>query len=386
MIYYGMGFYLFFRSMKKILALLFTVCFGSFAYAETVTVLLPHVKNYACLIEESSPFGSDPNTSSLIRYFNDDVTDYVAKSFDDRIRAYTRKYRKLRQLISETTDEILIAALKNRRVRIKRKRGEVKRCRDQEGVFNIDFGDPIGIPGGGGTGGGGTAPGNVEPCSAVAGSQNILSRIINGDSCFQGNSAVVELELFDPSNNYVGSCSGTVIASRTIITAAHCLEGVTKVNIYTGVSSHVSSKVSAHSSFSNSEKNDVGVVVSSTDILTKKIKVLSSSLFAGETVVIAGFGLDESDNYGSLKAARNTINSFTTGAISITYDGGSEGNTCFGDSGGPLLVQRNGTWFLAGVTSNGVREDCGVGDISNFANLLDTSNRNFINSVVPGAL
>src|SRR5262249_7922899 len=40
------------------------------------------------------------------------------------------------------------------------------------------------------------------------------------------------------------------------------------------------------------------------------------------------------------------------------------GNTCNGDSGGPLFADLNGQTILVGVTSGGMNLDCGLGDSS----------------------
>ena len=53
--------------------------------------------------------------------------------------------------------------------------------------------------------------------------------IVNGADCSTANSPVVLLNLKDSGGQQMGSCSGTVIAPRAILTAAHCLPAAGRV-------------------------------------------------------------------------------------------------------------------------------------------------------------
>ena len=103
------------------------------------------------------------------------------------------------------------------------------------------------------------------------------------------------------------------------------------------------------------------------------------NLNVGENAIIAGYGVDENGNAdaSTLKAGNVIIGDVSSYGISTFYDG-SGANTCFGDSGGPIFVNRNNEWLLAGVTSNGESENCGVGDRSNYANLVDPNVKDWV--------
>ncbi|MCB0337131.1 MAG: trypsin-like serine protease, partial [Bdellovibrionales bacterium] len=98
---------------------------------------------------------------------------------------------------------------------------------------------------------------------------------------------------------------------------------------------------------------------------------------AGETMVISGFGINSNDVDSVFRAGLMALDSFSTVGITAKYNG-TGSNTCSGDSGGPLLMSRDGEWKLVGATSNGLLQKCGPGDTSNFVNLSDPSVKSFI--------
>lgn len=374
---------------------------------------------FACLLVEETISGAEFNYNLLVRFSSKFAIGYRSVRFDNNLR-------KLRSNIASTRSKIVtareegksqkIANLKAKRVRLKARLADIKDCRNNRGQYVNGGNGSSGGSSGGGSGGSGGSDGGVEaltacevateidsrslPLSAAlslreSGEQEVFSRIISGDSCTVGSSAVVKLRIVSTQDDRF-LCSGTVIGDRVILTAAHCLEDVSsnnrieRVDVLVGNSTFSTTNFAYHPSFNSpDEANDIGIVVTNTNLPTNHNSIISSSksLQVGEDLVIAGFGLDENGNNGFLRAGYNTISSFSSKAISLRFaDSNGDTNTCSGDSGGPLFIQRDSTWVLAGVTSNGIRANCGAGDVSNFANLLDSSNRSFINSIVPGLL
>jgi V8-like Glu-specific endopeptidase len=228
-------------------------------------------------------------------------------------------------------------------------------------------------------------------CSVATTQQRAVSsgastRIINGSACSDANSSTVEVLMYGVGNRTLGSCSGTVVSRRLVVSAAHCFSSdVSAVEIVAARRTYRTSTFRVHSGFnqyiSPLEQHDVAVVRVHADLPVQAVPLLSNlpASQIGETGVIAGYGLTETNSVGALKAATVKIQNITNHSITIRYSGtSSHGNTCFGDSGGPLFLRSNGRWYLAGVTSNGIRHDCGAGDISNFTNLTHSGNASFI--------
>ena len=187
-------------------------------------------------------------------------------------------------------------------------------------------------------------------------------------------------------------CTGNVVAPRAVITAAHCLDNPITAFVDVITSSGVFRATSFHFHpgynpfVAPLEDSDVGIVLLGVDLPTQVVNVHSvNDHVAGEPGIIGGYGLDEFGGSNVLRAAPVEIFSFTVPSVTILYDGLSElGNTCSGDSGGPLLIFRGGEWVLSAVTSNGIQADCMPDDVSNFANLTEPDNKSFFNSHVPG--
>lgn len=225
-------------------------------------------------------------------------------------------------------------------------------------------------------------PTGIDACSVVAGVGDFSTRIIGGSQCPIGSSPLVYIEMRDQRGSSTGACTGTVMrragqtSSMIVVFAAHCAEGASSVRIQTPAGVMTSNSVYSFPGWGAGgvlENGDVAVAVFSQAIPTHSISLLrTNNLRVGESAVIGGYGVDENGNASSsrLKAGTVTIADVTTGGISIYYRG-QGANTCFGDSGGPILVFRNGEWLLAGTTSNGTSNTCGVGDRSNFANITN---------------
>jgi hypothetical protein len=113
----------------------------------------------------------------------------------------------------------------------------------------------------------------------------------------------------------------------------------------------------------------------------------------GEKVTIAGFGRTETGDLSLSDPRAAEVTFAGTDDINrlITIPSENEGAVCFGDSGGPLLVQAdNRQMAIVGVTSFGksvVEQSlCGPGTISYFAPLGNKGNSSFILSEASDAI
>ena len=364
--------------MKRFLCILFCLCgFPSIAVSQFTFTPIGDGSTYVC--------ANDPDTGNLLGRLISD-TEAVEVSFRRIIRKTRRQLRrarrKLRRGERRGVSENRLAALRARVAVLEDTASDLVDCRDETGDFGSG-GGPVPTPG----------PTDA-PCSVVGGTSGVTARIINGSACPVGNSPVVELFMLDVGGDIFGACTGTVVAPRVIISAAHCFPlGTTGAIVVTGSGSLNASSFHVHPGYSEApgsifEENDVAVVLVNQDLPTRVSGILSSNNFSlGEAAIIGGYGLDEFGGSGTLRAAPTVIARFSAISVTITYSGsGTFGNTCSGDSGGPIFVNRGGSWVLGGVTSNGLLENCGPGDTSNFANITDPVNQNFFNSIVPGLI
>ena len=210
--------------------------------------------------------------------------------------------------------------------------------------------------------------------------------ILNGATCAPEGSSVVKLNLRNASGNSLGGCSGTVVAPRAVLTAAHCLdEGVATARVWPGTGPEfLAESFIFYPGYSfNQAGFDVGVILLSEDLPRAPVAILTSrEARVGESAIIAGWGLDQNNQSAFLRSGSTTVSAISTDLLRTIYAPPSS-SVCQGDSGGPMLLSEGGAWVIAGITSATSSSVCNTG--TNFYQAVrHPAVRDFIRQHVPG--
>lgn len=233
---------------------------------------------------------------------------------------------------------------------------------------------------------------SLDACQAFSFAR---TKIAQGEVCSVGstNSPLVRLSINSLSES--GVCTGAVIDSNTILTAAHCIQGnVVSIDIETTAGTFTSQNFYYPQTYDDSGEiglNDIAIVKVNANIpITPLPLLLSADPTVGEVGYIAGFGetspgaIDDSPRAGEVVVA-----GVTSRSVVVKFQG-DQSHPCQGDSGGPLVVIRGGKQVIAGVVSQSdpsVSESniCKPGDITLYTSLRYPDVLSFIQSLAPNA-
>lgn len=259
-------------------------------------------------------------------------------------------------------------------------------------------------------GGGNDNEETANACGVVGLPGKKLAKIINGNTCNQiQTAAIVRIAAFVETSEGtlpVPICTGTAISSTKVLTAAHCvsisqIEGnpISGFGIVTGEVKNISVKRAVSYSTPPGLNAINGQLVQDAALLTfdqplglSTLPLLTSQApGVGETGYVYGYGkrnegttIGEGDDFFTLEAGAMTIESVHSDYVTVLFDGRGT-NVCNGDSGGPLIVLRNGAPGIVGVVSQGTVEGCRAGDNTFFTNIQNSGVESWLNAKAPDA-
>ena len=184
----------------------------------------------------------------------------------------------------------------------------------------------------------------------------LASAITNG-TVDEGDSAVVAL--LSSGQAY---CTGTVVADRWVLTAAHCLQSMSPSEIYVGTRPSDSgqrlqvARTIIHPRFNFiGLENDVGLVKLAVPAPMTPLRLMRQPLdqsWVGSMVRLVGFGSTSSTEREPLLKRTGTGRITVLDTQKFTLEG-APSQTCITDSGAPALYEQDGVDYVVGVSSSG---------------------------------
>lgn len=203
-------------------------------------------------------------------------------------------------------------------------------------------------------------------CTSLGPELGSSQSAITDGSEYSGHPAI-GLLVTDIGGGYISLCTGTLIGSKTVLTAAHCVDGVKSLNKMTfhtnadlpnskwGQQYSLASTV-IHPDYgqlnTGAAINDIALLKLKTAPPVSPLPIAVRAPAAAGAITLIGYGnLTTNSGSGVKRIATNVIEVIDSMDYRISGTGNGTGNFCFGDSGGPTLANYGGTDYQVGIHS-----------------------------------
>jgi secreted trypsin-like serine protease len=172
-------------------------------------------------------------------------------------------------------------------------------------------------------------------------------------------------------------CTGTLIASRTVLTAAHCVRSeqnrrlaASRFRFAVANDVYNASRVIVAPNYrpdSDGAWDDIALIVLSSSPPVTPMASSNAQPIMDASAEVVGFGVttptapNEGEGYGTRRYATIRFDDVTD--RELYYDAAEKG-ACYGDSGGPILQDLGSGEVVVGVTSRGTQVLCDGTDIA----------------------